>query len=252
MRHLVGLGFVILGIFGPGNLSAQEIPWRTDLTRAQKEAAQTGKPLLIDFGTEQCFWCKKMDQTTFRDPSIAAKVAGSFVPVKLDANRNLDFTLSMGVKSYPTLVVLSSSGQKLALREGYSQSAELTPWLQMHGGSSGNSMGGDAGAMLGLQRETQLSAKVVIRSTAPPANFAEPPDEVPAEAAKWLRQAEADYRDGLLLGAWERCQLVQRRYGQGQEAQQARNLQMSIKSHPQWNAAVERLLNEPLPRAMAR
>jgi thioredoxin-related protein len=246
MRALIGIVFVVLGFSEPGKLLAQEISWRNDLARSQRESRETGKPLLIDFGTEQCFWCKKMDQTTFRDPAIAAKVGQSFIPLKLDANKHLEFTLSMGVKSYPTLIVLSSGGQKLAMREGYSQSAELMPWLQAQGGSSGAEMGQSP------YRETQLSAKVVIRSTAPPANFAEPPEESSVEAARLLKQAEADYRDGLLLGAWERCQLIQRRYGQGQEAQQARSLQTSIKSHPQWTGAVERLLNEPLPRAMAR
>ena len=46
---------------------AQEIPWRKDYAAARKEAATTGRPLLLHFTTDGCVWCQKLEQTTYRD-----------------------------------------------------------------------------------------------------------------------------------------------------------------------------------------
>ncbi len=50
--------------------SAQEIDWRTDYRKARLEAAEKNRPLVLDVGTEQCYWCKQLDQRTFRDPAV--------------------------------------------------------------------------------------------------------------------------------------------------------------------------------------
>ena len=65
----MGLVFACLVIFSSRSLS-QEVNWRHDYTTARKEASETGKPLLMDFGTEACVWCRKLDATTFRDPRV--------------------------------------------------------------------------------------------------------------------------------------------------------------------------------------
>ena len=38
--------------------------------RRRKEAEDANRPLVIDFGTENCFYCKKLDQTTFLDAEV--------------------------------------------------------------------------------------------------------------------------------------------------------------------------------------
>src|SRR4051812_12059200 len=48
---------------------AQEVSWRNDYNRARQEAAEKGVPLLIDIGTENCYWCKQLDLRTFKDPA---------------------------------------------------------------------------------------------------------------------------------------------------------------------------------------
>ena len=60
---------VVVFVTTAGQSHAQEVKWRDDYAAARREATETGKPLLFDFGTEACVWCRKLDATTFRDPA---------------------------------------------------------------------------------------------------------------------------------------------------------------------------------------
>src|SRR6516164_4561670 len=75
---------------------AEALHWRTDYNTARKEAAEKGLPLLIEIGTDECFYCRKLESVTFRDPAVAAMLAGDFVPLKVDANR--EPTLAQALK----------------------------------------------------------------------------------------------------------------------------------------------------------
>lgn len=100
-----------------------EVRWRTDYASARKEAVERGLPLLIDFGTVECFWCKKLDESTFRDARIIAQLNQRFVPLKIDAEREVHLANALRVESYPTLVFAQPDGKIAAFLKGY-QDAE--------------------------------------------------------------------------------------------------------------------------------
>jgi thioredoxin-related protein len=60
------------------------IKWLT-MEEAYKASKVIDKPLFIDVYTSWCGWCKRMDQTTFQDPVVAAYINANFHPVKFDA-----------------------------------------------------------------------------------------------------------------------------------------------------------------------
>jgi thioredoxin-related protein len=121
-----------------GAARAQEVRWRYDYNQARREALEKSRPLLLDFGTENCFWCKKLDATTFRDPAVVQVLNEQFIPLKVDANRDAPLTDLLRIQSFPTLVLAASDGKILTSIEGYVEVARLHEQLQRILASVGN------------------------------------------------------------------------------------------------------------------
>src|SRR5438552_3488504 len=103
----------------------QEIRWCRDYRTAWEESHATGRPLLLDFGTPSCFWCKKLDTTTFHDPGVVEMVNGGFIALRVNANREPVLARALQVKSYPTLVLAGPDGVVLGRVIGYTDAARF-------------------------------------------------------------------------------------------------------------------------------
>jgi thioredoxin-related protein len=112
------------------SLCAQEVEWRRDYNQARKEAADKGLPIILDVGTTNCFWCKKLDGSTLRDPTIVTVLNTEFVPLRVDAEREAALAEAMRVSSYPTLVLAAPDGKILGTLEGYVEAPRLHEQLQ--------------------------------------------------------------------------------------------------------------------------
>ncbi len=129
-RFAPALGLMIVGLAVGRPAVAQEVTWRLDYNSARKEADDKGRPLMIDFSTQNCFWCKKLEATTFHEPAVAALLNDRFIPVKIDAEREATLAGSLHITSYPTLVMASPDGKILGTIVGYKEAAEFQELLQ--------------------------------------------------------------------------------------------------------------------------
>jgi len=121
---------IVLAIFVSRSDAADPvIQWRNDYNTARREATEKGKPLFIDFGTEECFHCKRLDSTTFRDPVIVNLLNQRFVPLKVDGNADPNLVQALRIQAYPTLIVASTDGKILSMIEGYMESGRLLDHL---------------------------------------------------------------------------------------------------------------------------
>lgn len=110
---------IVVFVCTTGPVRAQDVQWRHDYTAARKEAIETGRPLLLDFGTDACVWCRKLDATTFRDPRVVKLLNERFVPVKLDGNKEQRLTTALRIDGFPTLVTATPEGKVVGKHSGY-------------------------------------------------------------------------------------------------------------------------------------
>ena len=143
---------MVLPIFG----NAQEINW-ISFQEAVSLNETAPRKILIDVYTEWCGWCKKMDQTTFRNPEVVEYINENYYAVKFDAECNdtivfgeytfineggqngrkgthqLAMALLQGRMSYPSYVFMNEKNQLLTVAPGYMEAKEFLPILQYLG-----------------------------------------------------------------------------------------------------------------------
>ncbi|HBI43608.1 MAG TPA: hypothetical protein DDY78_12280 [Planctomycetales bacterium] len=104
---------------GAGNIAGAEVEWRTDYGKARKEAQEKGRPLVIDFSTENCYWCRQLEQRTFVEAAVVTLLNERCIPLHIDAARAPDLIEKMNIQNYPTLVYASPDGRILGYQEGF-------------------------------------------------------------------------------------------------------------------------------------
>ena len=99
------------------------ISWAKSLDAATRAARAGKKLVLVDFYTDWCGYCKKLDAEVFPDPRVV-KAVGAVVPVKLNAEREgLTLAQRFGVTGFPTLLFLDETGGEIARIGGYMPAA---------------------------------------------------------------------------------------------------------------------------------
>ncbi len=97
----------------------QQINWRHNYDVARQEAKQKNLPMLIDFSTKNCVWCRKLEASTFRDPVVEQILRTRYIPVKVDGDKYYHLVKKLGIQSYPTLILAAPNGKILDVHEGY-------------------------------------------------------------------------------------------------------------------------------------
>ncbi len=117
--------------------TAEKIQWLSydeGLAKAKKE----GKHILVDFYTNWCGWCKKMDKTTFADPEVVEYMNRKMVAIKVNAEAKTEVNFKdqviteaqlsrqvYGVSGYPTYYFIDPDGKSLFKVPGYKRTAEF-------------------------------------------------------------------------------------------------------------------------------
>lgn len=128
MKKVVVVFMAIIFIFAEYCLCFA-VTWRYDLKDALKAAINNKKPLMVDFYTEWCGWCKKLDQDVYTDSKVN-QLARQFICVKVDADKYREDVKKYSVSGYPTVLFLNSEGLLLSKIVGYQQAAPFANIMQ--------------------------------------------------------------------------------------------------------------------------
>ncbi|WP_458185010.1 DUF255 domain-containing protein [Haladaptatus sp. NG-WS-4] len=90
-----------------------KIEWREWGEEAFEEAQDADKPILLSLSARWCSWCHEMDETTYSVPTLAANVNDSFVPVRVDIDRQPRVRERYNVGGFPSTVFLTPEGEHL-------------------------------------------------------------------------------------------------------------------------------------------
>ena len=145
---------VALDVYSLDAFSQDKIQWYS-IEQAEKLANQNPKKIFIDVYTDWCGWCKRMDATTYQDPSIIKILNNDFYAVRLNAeqkdnivfkNKSYKYVASgrsgynelaaillNGQLSYPTTVYLDENLNEIQPIPGYLTVDKLEPILKFLG-----------------------------------------------------------------------------------------------------------------------
>lgn len=134
---------------------ATEINWVT-LDEAVEKSKKNDKIVMIDFYTDWCGWCKKLDANTYMNPEVVKYVNENFYAVKFNAEQKEDlvfngktystksngsrgtndFAIAYASRSgrlgYPTISFISTKGDKLGVEAGYKDPNDMMLMLKFY------------------------------------------------------------------------------------------------------------------------
>ena len=89
------------------------------LDRAWQSTVENQRPLLVMFTSDNCAYCVKMVRETYRHPSIERLLTGRTEGVLAHASDNQALVSRLGIRGYPTSMLVSPRGEVLMVVEGF-------------------------------------------------------------------------------------------------------------------------------------
>lgn len=140
MKHALITALVFLGL---GLASAQaQVQWSTIQQAAKTDIGS--RLYFVDFYTDWCGYCKKMDRDTFNNSLVSQILNRYYHPVKFNAettetvawagrtyapaprnSKGRTHELARGLRGYPSFVIYQPDGTPLYIISGYKSADEL-------------------------------------------------------------------------------------------------------------------------------
>ena len=110
--------------------AAGTIDWHTyesGMARSRFEK----KKVFLYFHADWCGYCAEMDRKTFKDPAVIAALNRSFIPIRVDSDRETAVASLFRVKGLPFSVFLTDAGDKIAHVPGFIPSDQMLKILSV-------------------------------------------------------------------------------------------------------------------------
>jgi thiol:disulfide interchange protein len=105
------------------------VKWESSFEDAMKRAKNEGKPIMIDFYTDWCTWCKEMDKTVYPNQQVINQ-SQNWVMVKINGEKRSDVAQAYGVRGFPTVVFAENTGKPIEVVPGFAKAEEFVSIMQ--------------------------------------------------------------------------------------------------------------------------
>lgn len=128
---------MIKGIYYKSFASSETAPtsavnWRADFAQAQKEAGNSNKPILLDFGASWCPPCQVMKHEVWTDAEVGAVANEKTIPyyADVDTPANHDLVGRYDIKQIPTVILIDAQGNVLK-QSGFMSAGETKDFINV-------------------------------------------------------------------------------------------------------------------------
>ncbi len=84
-----------------------------------------GKRVFLHFYANWCFYCRKMANETFQDPSVIASLNKNYIPIRVDSDKDKRTASRYNVRALPSTWFLTEKGERMGNVPGYISSKQL-------------------------------------------------------------------------------------------------------------------------------
>jgi thioredoxin-related protein len=95
------------------------------VAKAWETARDQRRPLVVMFTSDRCPHCERMLAETYAHPEIGAFLAAHAETALAHAKDNRELAARLGIRGYPTTIVVSPEGQIVDAVEGFVDAAEF-------------------------------------------------------------------------------------------------------------------------------
>lgn len=109
---------VVLFVLLMTSLFGADVVWQETFAAASAKAKKESKPLLVLITSEQCRWCRKLEQTTLQDQDVISKLNSKFITVHVTRDKSI-YPKNLTAKMVPMNYFLDANGKVIYSMPGY-------------------------------------------------------------------------------------------------------------------------------------
>jgi len=102
-----------------------EIEWREWNDRLFRDAADTGRYVLLDLSARWCHWCHFMEERTYAHPAVRELVNAGYLAVRVDQDANPDLSSRYGDWGWPATIIFGPQGDEVAKLQGFQRPSRM-------------------------------------------------------------------------------------------------------------------------------
>ncbi len=142
LKSILITAIILVFSISSSNTANEKLSWLS-FNDGMKKAVSEKKILIVDFYTEWCGWCKKMDSETYTDDDVINYLKKNYVLVKLNPEKDgavqfqgkkyeaAEFAGAAGVKGYPAIGFFTHDQEFITLVPGYKNATDFLELIKL-------------------------------------------------------------------------------------------------------------------------